>query len=68
MKKNDQRIMKANLVDVARQTGWIVDLSAENAVNPDCYFRFPSKRMARWFLYLVDSGMDARQALHVVFG
>ena len=57
---SDKRIIPANDVDPNRPGGLIVDLNnPESAtVNPDCYFRFRSRKRAKAFLRLIDSGED----------
>lgn len=52
--------------EVEQGDGWIVDLSPANIVNPDCYWRFATKRAAESFAGLIDSGMDAQEAAHIV--
>ena len=41
---------------------WIVDLSPEGIVNPDCYYRFPDKKTARAFWTLIKSDISIRDA------
>lgn len=50
-------------VDPARRAGWVVDLSPAGAVNPDCYWYFDSRALAREFLTLMNTGLTAREAL-----
>lgn len=59
----DKRIFKALEVDSTR-TGWIVDLSPTDVVNPDCYWAFPTRKAARRFVNLFDSGMPSYEAAH----
>lgn len=62
----DKRIFEARLID-SRAKGYIVDLSPPgDTVYPDCYWRFGRRRDAVQFLGLVDSGLPAREALHIV--
>lgn len=57
----DTRIFRASEIEYGRK-GWIVDLSPANVVNPDCYWRFPTRAQARLFAALHDAGMDNREA------
>ena len=50
----DARIFRQWEVELGE--GWIVDLSPEHCVNPDCYYRFRKLAQAKKFLSLVDSG------------
>jgi len=58
---NDKRIFRAKEIDSSK-TGWIVDLSGPDAVNPDAYHFFKSRKTAARFLTLIDSGLDVYQA------
>lgn len=42
--------------------GWIVDLSPENVVNPDCYWHFETRADALKFGKLVQAGIDPHAA------
>jgi len=59
-----QNIFRATEVD-ANRTGWVVDLSPLNVVDPDCRFFFGSKAQAVRFHQLVKSGVAIRDALRV---
>ncbi len=59
---NDKRIFKASQID-SHRTGWIVDLSPADVVNPDCYWPFKTRKTAERFASLVDGGMDPQQAV-----
>jgi len=58
----DRRIFRRSEVDGEARDGWVADLSEGDVANPDCYWRFDTKRQAREFLALVDGGMDSYQA------
>lgn len=61
--RKDARIFRAREVET-NGTGWIVDLSPADCVNPDCYWRFGARAEAVRFVALVDGGMAARDAYH----
>jgi hypothetical protein len=61
----DKRIFKASEID-NNKTGWVADLSPENIVNPDCYWFFETRKQAETFIGMVNSGMEAREALYIV--
>ncbi len=50
----DKRLFKACEID-CYQTGWIVDLSGPDAVNPDCYHHFDTYKNAKLFLEVEDA-------------
>lgn len=58
-------IFKAQEIDSSK-TGWVVDLSPDDVVNPDCYWWFSTKAKAERFAKLVDGGTAAREAEHIV--
>ena len=60
-----KNVYKASVVD-SHATGWIVDLSGAAAVNPDCFWKFGTEAKANQFAALVESGIDAREAVHTV--
>jgi len=57
----DNRVFLSAELDANAQ-GWTVDLSQGDTANPDCYWRFRTKRSAIRFLRLVDNGMAPEQA------
>jgi len=59
MKNN--RIFKACEVN-CNKDGWVVDLSPENIVNPDCYWYFKTKKQCKQFLILISDGWDIKAA------
>lgn len=60
----DKRIFKRTEVDPDRRPGWVVDLSGNGPINPDCYWYFKTRKAAEVFLSLVEAGMRAEQAAH----
>jgi len=65
----DNRIFKSTEVDpnaFNMPTAWICDLSKGDAVNPDCYWYFTTRKQAQHFASLVDSGVSPRDAAHIV--
>jgi hypothetical protein len=60
-------IVKASDIDPNHPTGYIVDLSGPDIVNPDCYWRFNLRHEARQFANLVNAGMAPREAYHRVY-
>jgi hypothetical protein len=62
---NDKRIFKACEIDCNKK-GWIVDLSPENIVNPDCYYYFETKKQCKGFLMLVNGGWDNKLAYNMI--
>jgi hypothetical protein len=64
-KNTRKNVFPANEVDTNQPGGWIVDLNDPNerTINPDCYWRFSSRRKANQFAALVESGVDPHEAL-----
>lgn len=60
----DKRIYKACELD-AYKSGWIADLSTGDAVNPDCHWRFETRRQAEYFVTLVDGGTRVDEARYM---
>jgi len=61
----DKRIFKATEID-SYASGWIVDLSPADCVNPDYYWYWRTRLQAMHFLALVDSGLAAGDAAYQV--
>ena len=59
----DKRIFKATEID-SYASGWIVDLSPADCVNPDYYWFWRTKAQAKHFLDLVDGDMPAYHAAY----
>lgn len=59
---SDKRIFKRTEVDPERRPGWVVDLSGDGVINPDCYWYFRTRKAAVQFLSLRESGMTAEDA------
>jgi hypothetical protein len=64
-KQYNQKPFKASEVE-SNGTGWIVDLSSGNTVNPDCYWHFGTRKQANQFLDLLNSGKSADEARYIV--
>jgi len=64
----DKRIFRRSEVDGFHRDGWVADLSEGDMANPDCYWRFDTKRQAREFLALVDGGMNLAEAYGAITG
>jgi hypothetical protein len=62
MNTNNPHIFKAS--KVSTNSGWYVDLSGPDAVNPDAYWHFDKLTQARKFWTLVEAGTDPEQAKH----
>ena len=60
-----RNVFKAQEIDSSK-TGWIADLSETDAVNPDSYFPFQTKRDAEQFVNLVDGGMRPDEAINTI--
>jgi hypothetical protein len=60
-----KEIFKAAEID-SYASGWIVDLSPANVINPDCYWRFRTRKEATAFAALLDIGYEAVHAAHLV--
>lgn len=63
-KKYTQKPFKRSEVDPNNHSGWVVDLSSGNTVNPDAYWYFGTRKQAQTFLNLLNAGLDAREAYH----
>jgi hypothetical protein len=63
---NDKRIFKACEID-CNKDGWVVDLSPENIVNPDCYWYFKTKKQCEKFLTLIGNGWDNELAYNIIY-
>lgn len=61
----DKRIFRKNEVD-GQGSGWIVDLSPGDVVNPDCYWSFRTRKQAVQFAQLVDAGLETSEAVYQV--
>ena len=57
----DTRIFKASEVKTG-EDGYIADLSPADCVNPDFYWRFDTRKQARFFLHMVDGGIEGKMA------
>ena len=58
-------IFKRNEID-SNKKGWVVDLSPDDIVNPDCYWYFLVKSDAIEFNQLVESGIEPHRAFHIL--
>lgn len=57
----DKRIFKRHEIE-SNRLGWVVDLSGDGPIKPDCYWYFKTRKAAVVFLSLVETGMRAEQA------
>lgn len=61
-----QRVFRRSEIEHGAR-GWVVDLSPGRIINPDYYWRFPTRRAARRFLELVQNGVPAWRAVEQVY-
>jgi hypothetical protein len=58
-------IIPAREIDTQDQRGWIVDLSpADGPIDPDCWYRFTTRKSAKRFLLLLSHGRSAAESYH----
>lgn len=67
-KKYNQKPFRRAEVDPNNHSGWVVDLSSGNTINPDCYWYFGTRKQAQVFIDLLNAGYDSREAQHIALG
>lgn len=67
-KKYTQKPFRRSEVDPNNHSGWVVDLSSGNTINPDCYWYFGTRKQAQVFIDLLNAGYDSREAQHIALG
>jgi hypothetical protein len=67
----DKRIFKASdaVIDDWALGLWIADLNSPDnpTINPDLYWYFPTRKMAKRFLALVDGGVHSSVACNMTY-
>ena len=67
-KKYTQKPFRRSEVDPNNHSGWVVDLSSGNTINPDCYWHFGTRKQAQVFIDLLNAGYNSRKAQHIASG